>query len=803
MRDKTRKEKKKQAFSLQTVMVAAGTKNRITVFITDACFVWLYLLGLTLWLFLTLQMQERLAVGIGCSLAVALLQQVVTDGLKEKRQIRLLLWAAALVLIAVAVRGLLGSGLHQICNYVIAAVGQRFPYMLPAYAVTVADDMKTVSVYLALFWLLLLFCVPAGYLVRSGNRILLGLQFVVLLAVQLLIGTETGLWGSTILWLCLLAVWLRGHGEKTPAGLQRAASLETVFLTAVLAVGLVFGGAALCARFIPEEGTVLSTWKTALREKLDDYRYKGESQVLPDGRFQGLTSFAPQDTTALQVTMSQPESCYLRGFIGSTYTNDGWTGTEAKKLWGSRDLFYWLHQDLFYGQGILGNAAVALGDAQDTASLNTITVENISGNARYVYTPYELKCDVDSALQTTLERQKIGDCGILAGGFKGERSYTYEAYPELVTKYPSYAEVLLDTDNLSEAGKTYASQEEYYNEFVYATYLDVPERLQRELHSLLGDPEIKDGEKHTAYAEAKQNILYLLTEKYTDSNEMETRWNGSDFIYEFLEISKKGYAVHFASAATMMFRYYGIPARYVEGYLITPKDRDSMTAGEPYAVDETHAHAWVEYYQDGVGWLPFETTPSYLNTMGKAEEYQDISGVSAGSGQDQQEDQQDDQQDEEEQKDDEDTIDWTEVIIVILFVGIMVLLLLLCGFLIWILVQRHKSRKLKRQFDVDDMRVAIAAIFEYTMNIFSAAGLRIRNTSLYRYEKQISRMFDEDTASAYHHVVDIRQQAVYSRNTLTKEQRDELMQFKNTIWQRIYDHGSLLQKLQLKFIYFL
>ena len=31
------------------------------------------------------------------------------------------------------------------------------------------------------------------------------------------------------------------------------------------------------------------------------------------------------------------------------------------------------------------------------------------------------------------------------------------------------------------------------------------------------------------------------------------------------------------------------------------------------------------------------------------------------------------------------------------------------------------------------------------MNILSAAGLKIRNTSLYRYEKQITKMFDEET----------------------------------------------------------
>ncbi|MRN26991.1 hypothetical protein EAI30_20595, partial [Romboutsia ilealis] len=66
----------------------------------------------------------------------------------------------------------------------------------------------------------------------------------------------------------------------------------------------------------------------------------------------------------------------------------------------------------------------------------------------------------------------------------------------------------------------------------------------------------------------------------------------------------------------------------MEGYLITPEDVKAMTAGEPYILDDTHAHAWVEYYQDGVGWLPFEVTPSYIGTMDKAEDFQDISGLS-------------------------------------------------------------------------------------------------------------------------------------------------------------------------------
>ncbi|MRN26992.1 hypothetical protein EAI30_20600, partial [Romboutsia ilealis] len=108
-------------------------------------------------------------------------------------------------------------------------------------------------------------------------------------------------------------------------------------------------------------------------------------------------------------------------------------------------------------------------------------------------------------------------------------------------------------------GKAYKRNEEFYNEFVYATYLDIPFELTSVLHDLIDTGETEQGEKHVDYAEAKQNILYVLTADYTDTKKLEGSWNGSDFIQEFLNYSKKGYSVHFASAAAMMFRYYGIP----------------------------------------------------------------------------------------------------------------------------------------------------------------------------------------------------------------------------------------------------
>ena len=87
---------------------------------------------------------------------------------------------------------------------------------------------------------------------------------------------------------------------------------------------------------------------------------------------------------------------------------------------------------------------------------------------------------------------------------------------------------------------------------------------------------------------------------------------------EFL-VSKKGYDVQFATAATLMFRYYGIPARYVEGYVITPKDAKKMESGKPEIIPKTNAHAWVEIYVDGTGFVPIEVSPPYRKIMEEAD----------------------------------------------------------------------------------------------------------------------------------------------------------------------------------------
>jgi transglutaminase-like putative cysteine protease len=72
------------------------------------------------------------------------------------------------------------------------------------------------------------------------------------------------------------------------------------------------------------------------------------------------------------------------------------------------------------------------------------------------------------------------------------------------------------------------------------------------------------------------------------------------FLFEY----DAGYCVYFATSMTAMLRSQGIPARYAVGY--TPGQRVSESE---WVVRGLDAHAWVEVYFPGYGWIPFDPTP--------------------------------------------------------------------------------------------------------------------------------------------------------------------------------------------------
>ena len=69
---------------------------------------------------------------------------------------------------------------------------------------------------------------------------------------------------------------------------------------------------------------------------------------------------------------------------------------------------------------------------------------------------------------------------------------------------------------------------------------------------------------------------------------------------------RKGYCQYFAGAMALMLRYLGVPARVAVGFSSGTYDAKSGT----WTVTDHDAHAWVEAWFRGYGWLPFDPTPS-------------------------------------------------------------------------------------------------------------------------------------------------------------------------------------------------
>ena len=78
-----------------------------------------------------------------------------------------------------------------------------------------------------------------------------------------------------------------------------------------------------------------------------------------------------------------------------------------------------------------------------------------------------------------------------------------------------------------------------------------------------------------------------------------------DPLTDFVLRTKRGYCQHFAGAMALMLRYLGIPARVAEGFVSGTYDPATHT----WTVTDHDAHAWVEVWFAGYGWLPFDPTP--------------------------------------------------------------------------------------------------------------------------------------------------------------------------------------------------
>ncbi len=370
------------------------------------------------------------------------------------------------------------------------------------------------------------------------------------------------------------------------------------FFYTILMVGLIGTIGFFMGEHFSREGAFKPTLpiSNSITSSFDNYRY---SVVVVPGDLNAKV--IKEEEVEFEITMSKPESVYLRSFIGKQYHSNGLWEYEKKESKGkSVEVLSALEREGFDPNRQLYMLGKLLSLPEVDSEID-VAIRNISANRKYYLLPYELISYPDN-------KNQINN---LPTSFYGAKGYKYKMSSELISNYPKFASTLYDKKNDSLI-TNYLNSEELYRSYIDEYYLDVPEEDERIIKIYLGEK--RDGEVEHRYEKTKEEIEEFLTEnlEYEDAVEIEKKDNLTRYL---LEKNAKADDRHYASLATLIFRYAGIPARYVEGYIITPEDIQSLNDYESLKVTGKSKHAWCEIYVDLIGWIPLEFSPSHKNRM--------------------------------------------------------------------------------------------------------------------------------------------------------------------------------------------
>ena len=111
------------------------------------------------------------------------------------------------------------------------------------------------------------------------------------------------------------------------------------------------------------------------------------------------------------------------------------------------------------------------------------------------------------------------------------------------------------------------------------------------------------GDTHSPYAAAVALERWLRTTGGFTYSTRPPATPGLPPLAGFVLETKTGYCQHFAGSMALMLRLLGVPARVAVGFV------QGKYANGTWTVTDHDAHAWVEVWFRGYGWLPFDPTP--------------------------------------------------------------------------------------------------------------------------------------------------------------------------------------------------
>ncbi len=556
----------------------------------------------------------------------------------------------------------------------------------------------------------------------------------------------------------LLTRWDNGHGRALPL---HALAAALVVLLAALSLG-----------------SAAQSLSQGAEEKLHALRYETKSEPLPEGDLSRPLPAPEEDTTVLSVRADAAQTLYLRGFVGDSYENEVWMPLDSATAAQKKDLFYWLHAGGFYPQSQLALAAEQL----EGCTVGSVTVQNLTGCSLYRYEP----CSVLPQSAGT-DETRLQPSAVTTTGWNGQRGYSYQVLLDAAKLLPELLEALQAAPETD----AYRQAESAYREFVTSYALDVPESFRSQMGELLSQCRAAYPDAEPLTKEQAQVCALAFLERCFD---------GDPNTVLPLMRTANATTYQYATVAALALRYYGIPARYAEGYIVTTR------AGETVLVDASAAAAWVEVYQDGVGWLPIDLTPG-MESLSAQQTEDGIRPVGAGKDgtgdglrvTEGQELEQDEQEQDDTQGESPEGGQRTGLLrkpaFWLALIGTLLLLLAAA------IVLRHAliQKKRQREFDQEDTSQACAALFSHAACVLEALGLCRDGGSMLELCPAAGALMGEQYAAALREMAMLNATALFSSHGV-ENRLDEMRNFREQTLRALKAHVRPLTRLKLKWL---
>lgn len=436
----------------------------------------------------------------------------------------------------------------------------------------------------------------------------------------------------------------RKSRKKAAVYLSRSQCTTVLLVIPIVLLSIV------CSSFIlPQQDYSRPGSIDRLRNRIDHFIFGNTlGGGLRMGNLSNLGNLHFTGRTVLKVKSANARPLYLRGYAGSTYNGVSWNvPTDDDYMQAMRYPIPPNPQNYY---------AVNLSFAEDPFTDSSrrawstsyqLSVKNLSSDRSALFVPNGLITDVSDLGNAWF----VQDVYSATDAFNGITEYTLRAFPVMENppdiKFGTSGESTLDLEQLylmpdqteaATGGKRgqkrlngdgllysdFRQMQQTYRKYVYNTCTALPEKTKQSAGLLCSQYGLSpvfsdDGTGLSLDLRRTCNqIAALLSERCEYSERPQAIPEDKDFATCFLNESREGYCVHFATTAAILLRSMGIPARYAEGYVVTDSDYEKTPDSDGYIpIADNRAHAWVEVFNPvEMEWYPVEMTPSFSSAEG-------------------------------------------------------------------------------------------------------------------------------------------------------------------------------------------